>query len=129
VDVTVRFPRTVTRGSTVEVMVVITGREGIATYDEAGIDVAMNARGLWNVQVTPIGGEATSSGFTGLVGGIQTRGRRFGPGTQLGFAARFDIAANAPIHELPIQVSASLTGGRPSKSFVRNYVASVEPQR
>jgi len=123
-EVEVRLPGSVRPGTTVEVAVVVTGRKGIATYDESFIDFSINGRGLSNARSTAIGGEVFTTGFLGLGGTIFARGRNFGPRSRLGFAARFDVAPDALVREMQFQVHATVSGGAPSKSFVRNYVAT-----
>lgn len=130
-DVTVRLPAKVRPGMTVEVSVLVQGRRGIATYDESAIDFSINGRGLRDARITAVAGEVFTSGFLGEGGTIFARGRSFGPGTRLGFTARFDIAPDAVMRELQFQVHASIRQSDrrndQSKSFVRNYVAAFEP--
>jgi hypothetical protein len=130
-DVTVRLPAKVRPGTTVEVSVFVKGRRGIATYDESAIDFSINGRGLHDARITAVAGEVFTSGFLGEGGTIFARGRPFGPGTRLGFTARFDIAPDAVMRELQFQVHASAFQRDPrnhqGQSFVRNYVAEFEP--
>ena len=127
-DVTVRLPGLVRRGSTVEVFVLVVGRRSMETYEEGAIDFSIGGRGLTNARVTPIGGSVVTPGFLGEGGMLLARRHGFGAGSKLGFSARFDIAADAPVRELHFQVDAAASSGNGmrSKRFVRNYAARVE---
>lgn len=122
-----RLPGVVRRGTTVEVSVLVTARAGISTYETSAIDFSIAGRGLRNPRLTPIGGETTVLGFLGEGGTILARGRDSGPGSRLGFTARFDVAPDAPVDALHFQVHASVTGPAGSRAFIRNYVADVKP--
>lgn len=124
-DVTVRLPGVVRRGTTVEVYVLVEGRDGIPAYAASAIDFSVTGRGLRNARVIPIGGTASTVGFLGEDGTLLVRGASFGPRSRLGFTARFDVAPDAAMHALQFQLHASLTGGPGARSFVRNYVAEV----
>ncbi|HEX6094998.1 MAG TPA: hypothetical protein VF432_01645 [Thermoanaerobaculia bacterium] len=126
-DITARLPGTVCAGTTVEVTVIMKGRLGIATYDHSAIDFSIGGRGLLNARVTPIGGEAQALTFLGEGGTVLARGRRFGPGSRLGFTVRFDIAPEAMMRDLQYQIHATAYGGAESRNFVRNYVATFVP--
>lgn len=127
-EVTVRLPGVVRRGSTVEIFVLVAGRKGMETYDQGAIDFSIGGRGLTNARVTPIGGSVISPGFLGEAGMLLARRDGFGPGSTLGFSAKFDVAEGAPMRELHFQVHAVASSGDAtrSKGFVRNYAARVE---
>ena len=126
-DITARLPGTVCAGTSVDVTVIMKGRPGIATFDESAIDFSILGRGLWNARITPIGGDAQPLTFLGEGGTILARGRRFGPGSRLGFTARFDIAPDALMRDLRYQIHATAYGSAGSKNFIRNYVATFVP--